>query len=61
MHKKNFLPIRDLELYYEQASSGPDCLIISGTGGDLRYQPNVLRSPLSTQFRVSCYDQRRSH
>lgn len=58
MHKKNFLPIRDLELYYEQAGSGPDCLIISGTGGDLRYQPNVLRSPLSTQFRVSCYDQR---
>ena len=53
-----FLSLRDLEIYYEQVGAGPDCLIINGTGGDLRYKPNLLDTPLSSHFRVNCYDQR---
>lgn len=54
-----FLKIRDLdELWYEQAGEGPDLLIISGTGGDLRCHPNALETPLTRHFRVTSYDQR---
>jgi 3-oxoadipate enol-lactonase len=53
-----FLSLRDIDLYYEEAGSGSSCLVISGTGGDLRFKPNLLDSPLSAHFRVYCYDQR---
>lgn len=48
-----FLSLRDIDLYYEQAGSGSNCLLISGTGGDLRFKPNLLDSPLSAHFRVA--------
>jgi len=30
------IPVRDLDIYYEQAGQGPRLLLISETGGDLR-------------------------
>lgn len=53
-----FARIRDLDIYYEQAGEGPDMLVISGTGGDLRRHPNAMDSPLTKRFRVTSYDQR---
>ena len=50
--------INGLNLYYERAGSGPRLLFISGTGGDLRVQPNVFASPLAKTFDLVAYDQR---
>lgn len=53
-----FIPIRDINLYYELAGSGPRLLFISGTGNDLRRKPNVFDSPLIEHFTILSYDQR---
>ena len=53
-----FLTANKLTMYYEQAGSGPDLLVINGTGSDLRVKPNIMDSPLSSHFRVTAYDQR---
>jgi pimeloyl-ACP methyl ester carboxylesterase len=50
--------INGLSLYYQRAGSGPPLLFISGTGGDLRTQPNVFAAPLSRSFDLLAYDQR---
>ncbi|MBW8816142.1 MAG: alpha/beta fold hydrolase [Caulobacterales bacterium] len=50
--------LTDLDLYYERGGAGPPLLFISGTGGDLRVQPNVLASPLARSFDLLAYDQR---
>ncbi len=50
--------INGLNLYYERAGAGPRLLFISGTGGDLRNQPNVFASPLAKRFDLLAYDQR---
>jgi 3-oxoadipate enol-lactonase len=50
--------INGLAMYYERAGSGPPLLFISGTGGDLRVQPNVFASPLAKAFDLLAYDQR---
>ncbi|MBX3483068.1 alpha/beta hydrolase [Phenylobacterium sp.] len=50
--------INGLDLYYERAGAGPPLLFISGTGGDLRVQPNVFASPLARTFDLLAYDQR---
>ncbi|MHB1924130.1 MAG: alpha/beta fold hydrolase [Acidimicrobiales bacterium] len=50
--------VSGVELYYERAGSGPPLLFISGTGGDLRNQPNVFAGPLPRHFDVLAYDQR---
>jgi 3-oxoadipate enol-lactonase len=50
--------INDIDLYFERAGSGPRLLFISGTGGDLRVQPNVFASPLAKAFDMVAYDQR---
>ena len=47
-----------LELYFERAGSGPPLLFISGTGGDLRINPNVFDGPLAKRFDMVAYDQR---
>ena len=47
-----------LNFHYERAGSGPPLLFISGTGGDLRVQPNVFASPLAKAFDLLAYDQR---
>jgi len=54
-----FLKIRDLDqLWYDQRGEGPDVLVISGTGSDMRRPPTALDSPLAGKFRVTTYDQR---
>lgn len=50
--------INGLNLYFERAGDGPPLLFISGTGGDLRVQPNVFASPLARAFDLLAYDQR---
>lgn len=53
-----FVAVRDLNLYYELAGTGPRLLYINGTGGDLRRKPNVFDSPLAERFTILSYDQR---
>jgi 3-oxoadipate enol-lactonase len=53
-----FAPVRDLEVYYEIHGSGPRVVLISGTGGDLRVNPNRASQPLTKRFEVLMYDQR---
>jgi 3-oxoadipate enol-lactonase len=53
-----FTRVRDLNMYYEIAGSGPQLLYISGTGGDLRGTPRVFDGPLPKSFEVLAYDQR---
>ena len=47
-----------LNVYYERRGDGPTVLFISGTGADLRVQPNVFDSPLGAQFDLVAFDQR---
>jgi 3-oxoadipate enol-lactonase len=53
-----YAQINGLNLYHERAGAGPRLLFISGTGGDLRVQPNVFASPLAKAFDLLAYDQR---
>ena len=53
-----FARVRDLEVYYEIHGSGPRVVLISGTGGDLRVNPNRASQPLTKRFEVLMYDQR---
>lgn len=50
--------LHGLSFYFERAGAGPPLLFISGTGGDLRTQPNVFASPLAKAFDLLAYDQR---
>jgi 3-oxoadipate enol-lactonase len=50
--------LNGLNFYFERAGEGPPLLFISGTGGDLRVQPNVFASPLARAFDLVAYDQR---
>lgn len=53
-----YATIDGLQVYYERAGSGLPLLFISGTGSDLRVQPNVFASPLAKRFDLLAYDQR---
>jgi 3-oxoadipate enol-lactonase len=53
-----YAPIDGLKFYHERAGAGPRLLFISGSGGDLRTQPNVFASPLAKAFDLAAYDQR---
>lgn len=53
-----FIQSNGLNIYYEQNGAGDPCLILNGTGGDLRLKPGVMESPLSQSFRVTSFDQR---
>ena len=53
-----FARIGEIELYYERRGDGPPLLFISGTGGDLRNEPTVFKSPLGASFDLLAYDQR---
>jgi len=53
-----YAQIDGLNFYYERAGSGPRLLFISGSGSDLRTQPNVFASPLAKVFDLAAYDQR---
>jgi 3-oxoadipate enol-lactonase len=48
----------DISLCYERQGEGPPLLFISGTGGDLRRQPNVFAGPAPKAFDLLAYDQR---
>lgn len=50
--------LNGLTFHFERAGDGPPLLFISGTGGDLRVQPNVFASPLARTFDLLAYDQR---
>jgi len=50
--------LNGLNFHFERAGDGPPLLFISGTGGDLRVQPNVFASPLAKAFDLLAYDQR---
>lgn len=50
--------IGDIEVYWERGGSGEPLLFISGTGSDLRNQPNVFEGPFPKAFDVLAYDQR---
>lgn len=53
-----FIPVRDIQIYYEVQGNGPKLLAVSGSGGDLRHRPNVFDSPLAKHFEILAYDQR---
>ncbi|MBA4393912.1 MAG: alpha/beta hydrolase, partial [Desulfobacca sp.] len=53
-----FIPLRDLEIYYELHGSGPRLLCISGTNGDLRRSPTIFEMPIARHFEILAYDQR---
>lgn len=53
-----FSQVRDLKMYYETAGSGPRLLFFNGSGGDLRYHPNMFDSPLGANFEMLAFDQR---
>jgi len=53
-----YASLNGLRFYYERSGEGPRLLFISGTGGDLRVQPNVFASPLAKAFDLLAYDQR---
>jgi len=53
-----FIQSNGLNIYYEQNGAGDPCLILNGTGSDLRLKPGVMESPLSQSFRVTSFDQR---
>ena len=53
-----YLPIRDIDIWFDRAGTGSQLLAISGSRGDLRRKPNLLESPLARAFDVIGYDQR---
>jgi 3-oxoadipate enol-lactonase len=53
-----YLPVRDIDIWFDRAGRGAPLLAISGSKGDLRRQPNFLQSPLAKAFDVLAYDQR---
>ena len=53
-----YLPVRDIDIWFDRAGAGAPLLAISGSRGDLRRKPNFLESPLANTFDVLAYDQR---
>jgi len=53
-----FIPVRDIDIYYETAGTGPRLLYICGTGADLRNKPNIFDSALADEFEILAFDQR---
>jgi 3-oxoadipate enol-lactonase len=53
-----FVQTDEIQIYYEQVGSGPHCLMLNGSGGDLRYTPGFMQSPPAHAFTLTGYDQR---
>ena len=53
-----YVQANGIRLYYELAGEGTPLVFISGTGGDLRAQPNIFKAPLAGVFTLLAYDQR---
>ena len=50
--------VNGLSLYFERAGAGEPLLFISGTGGDLRTNPNQFDGPFPKAFDMISHDQR---
>jgi 3-oxoadipate enol-lactonase len=50
--------VNGIDVYYEVHGEGEQVVLISGTGGDLRSDPNRAKSLLAQNFEVLLYDQR---
>jgi 3-oxoadipate enol-lactonase len=50
--------VNGIDVYYEVHGSGERVVLISGTGGDLRSDPNRAKSLLAQNFEVLMFDQR---
>jgi 3-oxoadipate enol-lactonase len=50
--------VNGIDVYYEVHGSGERVVLISGTGGDLRADPNRAKSLLAQNFEVLMFDQR---
>ncbi|MAT05538.1 MAG: alpha/beta hydrolase [Acidimicrobiaceae bacterium] len=53
-----FVRVGDIDVCYEVHGAGPRVVLISGTGGDLRVNPNRASDPLTAGHEVLMYDQR---
>ncbi len=53
-----FADLADVRAYYELGGSGPPLLVVSGTGSDLRQQPNPTAWPVAEHFSILAYDHR---
>ena len=53
-----FVQTDQIQIYYEQVGSGPHCLMLNGSGGDLRYKPGFMESPPAQSFTLTGFDQR---
>ena len=53
-----FQRVRDIDIYYEIHGDGPRVLSISGSGSDLRSNPNRSEGALESTFTTLSYDQR---
>jgi 3-oxoadipate enol-lactonase len=53
-----YLSVRDIDIFFDRTGTGPPLLAMSGSGSDLRLEPNLLESPLARAFDVLAYDQR---
>jgi 3-oxoadipate enol-lactonase len=50
--------VNGIDVYYEVHGSGERVVLISGTGGDLRADPNRSKSLMAQNFEVLMFDQR---
>ena len=53
-----FAKVRGIEIYHEVHGNGPRVLFISGTGSDLRREPNVFDVPGIDRLTICAYDHR---
>ena len=52
------LPDQGVTLCTQRTGTGPPLLVITGTGSDLREQPNALQWPIAKHFDTITYDHR---
>lgn len=53
-----FVDLAGVRLHYAIGGSGPPLLVVSGTGSDLRQEPNPTKWPVAEHFTVLAYDHR---
>lgn len=53
-----FAKVRGIDIYHEVHGNGPRVLFISGTGSDLRREPNVFDVPGIGRLTICAYDHR---
>lgn len=53
-----YADVGSLKLYYEKRGHGPRLLFLSGTGGDLKKNPFMFKTPLASRFEILAFDPR---